>query len=84
MHEEYGMPMPPEYYQIVHQRYQIELHIYGDLVSEKIIGHVKGYNEITDPEIKRRFGSDVLSAASDEAFKHWKAVQAKQNPGTPR
>jgi hypothetical protein len=84
VHEEIGMPMPPEYYEIVHRRYQIELHSYGDLVSEKIIGHAKGYNDITDPEIKRRFGSDVLGAARDEAFKHWNEAQAKHDPGIPR
>jgi len=74
------MPKPSEYYQIVQHRYQIELHIYGDLVTEEIIGHVKGYNEIADPEIKPRFGSDVVGAASDEAFKHWNEAQVKQNP----
>ena len=80
VHEEIGMPRPPDYYQVVHQRHQIELRTYGDIVTEKIIGHAKGYNEIADPEIKRRFGSDVLGPASDEAFKHWNEAQAKQNP----
>jgi hypothetical protein len=80
VHEEIGMPKPPEYYTIVHQRYQIELRTYGDIVTEKIVGHAKGHNEITDPELERKFGSDVIRAASDEAFKHWNEAQAKRNP----
>jgi hypothetical protein len=83
VHEEIGIPKPPEYYRVVHDRYQIELRIYGDIVTTKTIGHVKGYNEIAEAEIKRRFGSDVLSAATDEAFKHWNTAQSQQHPNIP-
>jgi hypothetical protein len=78
VHEEIGMPRPPEYYSIL-RRYEIEPRSYGDVVTTKTIAHVKGYNELAEPAIKQKFGSDVISAAADEAWKHWKEAQAQKN-----
>jgi hypothetical protein len=78
-HEEIGMPMPEEYYQVL-RRHEIETRRFGDIVSTKTIAHAKGYNEIAEPAITQKFGSDVISAAYDEAMKHWNEAQAKRNP----
>lgn len=72
--EIYGYPMKgePEYRDILRQRYQIEFRrVAGDTnISAKVIGHAKGYNEVSEPEIKRRFGG-ILKAAEEEAAKHY-------------
>ncbi len=62
-----------EYGDILRQRYQIEFRrVAGDTnISAKVIGHAKGYNEVSEPEIKRRFGGDILKAAEEEAAKHY-------------
>jgi len=78
-HEEAGLPMPKEYYDAL-KRHAIEPHIYGDLIGEKTIGHVEGYNEVSEPAIKQKFGTDVVAAARDEAIKHWKEAQEKPKP----
>jgi hypothetical protein len=69
--ETYGMPMPEGYYKILRERYHIEVkRIAGDTdVTEKVMGHAKGYNEVSEPEIKRRFGDNVLQSVEDEAFR---------------
>jgi hypothetical protein len=73
--EIYGYPMKGEreYGDILRQRYQIEFRrVAGDTnISAKVIGHAKGYNEVSEPEIKRRFGGDILKAAEEEAAKHY-------------
>lgn len=63
--ESYGLPLPPEYAQILRERYSIQLRpIAGDTdVTARVLGHVQGYNELSKAEIKRRFGDGVLEAA---------------------
>lgn len=77
VHEEIGMPKPPDYYSTL-RRYGIELRGYGDVVTTRMIAHERGYNEVAEPAIKQKFGSDVIRAAADEAWKHWK--EAQKNP----
>ena len=61
-----------EYAQELRERYQIELRrIAGCIVDEKILAHLKGYNEISEAEIKRRFGASALKDAENRAAKHW-------------
>jgi hypothetical protein len=69
--EVYGFPLPPEYADILRDRYHIKLkRIAGDThVTAKVIGHAEGYNEVSKREIKRRFGDRVLEAAADKALK---------------
>ena len=71
--ESYGFPLPPEYAEILHQRYHVELRpIAGDTdVTAKVLGHAECYNELAKAEIRRRFGDGVLEAAADESLKHW-------------
>jgi hypothetical protein len=65
-----------EYARELLERYQIELRrIAGCIVDEKILGHVKGYNELSKAEIKRRFGDSALKDAEDRAAKHWDESQ---------
>jgi predicted transcriptional regulator len=71
--------MPREYAQILRQRYHIEVRqIAGDInVAPSVIGHEQGYNEVSKPEIKRRFGEGVLEAAAKESLKHWSEQTSK-------
>jgi hypothetical protein len=76
--EEIGMPKPEGYYRTLKKRYQIEPRRMGDIVTTGMMGHARGYNDVSDPAIKRKFSSDVIGAATDEAWKQ--EAQAKQNP----
>ncbi|MDQ3313885.1 MAG: hypothetical protein M3505_04535 [Verrucomicrobiota bacterium] len=77
--ETYGFPMPPEYAQILRDRYHIELRsIAGDTdVTARVLGHAQGYNELSKAEVRRRFGGGVLEAAADESLKHWNEQASK-------
>ncbi len=78
--EEYGFPRKgeQEYADILRDRYHIELRrVASDIVDPKADGHAFGYNAISEPEIKRRFGSDVLEKAQTEAAKHYDAQHQK-------
>ena len=68
-----------EYTEILRERYQIELRrIAGDTdVTEKVLGHAKGYNEISEAEVKRRFGGEILKTAEEEATKRYDEAHAK-------
>jgi hypothetical protein len=72
--EIYGLAMKgeDEYARKLQERYQIELRrIAGCIVDEKILAHEKGYNELSEAEIERRFGNSTLKDAEDRAAKHW-------------
>lgn len=49
----------------------------GCLVDDTILGHAQGYNEISMPEIKRRFGRDVLVEAQIAASEKWEKSRQK-------
>jgi hypothetical protein len=68
VHEEIGMPKPAEYYSRLRQ-VGLELRSYGDVVTTKMIAHVKGYNEVMEPAITQKFGGNIISAAADEAWR---------------
>ena len=69
--EEYGMPKPQQYGHILRDQYQVEVRqIAGDTdVTARVMGHAKGYNEISKAEIGRRFGSHALAQAEEKAWK---------------
>jgi hypothetical protein len=71
--EEYGMPKPQEYEILLRQRYQVQLsRIAGDTdVTAKVMGHAKGYNEVSKAEISRRFGQHALDEVEDQAWKDY-------------
>ncbi len=55
---------------LLKERYGIEFDLVADcVVSDSVIGHAKGYNEIMGAEISRRFGKDVLGKTAEEARK---------------
>src|SRR5438093_1102107 len=53
---------------ILEERYGIKWRMVGtDLVTQKSLDHARGYNEIMEAEIERRFGVGVIEAAEAEA-----------------
>jgi hypothetical protein len=67
-----------EYSKHAERRYGIHVkRVAGCIVDEDILGHAKGYNEISEPEIHRRFGKDVLLKAEAEVASHWEGNHRK-------
>jgi hypothetical protein len=65
-----GLPAPTddELTRVLRERYSIELRrVAGDEIRIDAISHMVGYNEISLPEIERRFGKGILQKAADEA-----------------
>jgi len=78
--ESFGLPPPwdADYAKLLKERYGIELRaVAGCVVDDNIVGHRKGYNEVSEAEIQRRFGSDILEKTQLEAKKHWEDNHAK-------
>ncbi len=68
--ESAGLPAEwsDEYVSLLRRRYGIEDRaVAGCMVDDKITGHIIGYNEVSDAEIKRRFGSDVFDRTAKDA-----------------
>lgn len=68
--ESAGLPLEwtEEYIQLLRQRYGIEDRtLAGCVIDDKITGHIRGYNEVSQVEITRRFGSDVFDRTAKEA-----------------
>jgi hypothetical protein len=57
------------YADILKQRCQAEMRLGGCVSNEGIEGHAKGYNDVSEAEIERRFGKGVLAAIREEAMK---------------
>src|SRR5262249_5066932 len=73
--ETFGLPPPSDddYARLLDERYHIQIkRVAGCVADDKIVGHAKGYNEVSKAEIQRRFGSDVLEKTQAEVQKHWK------------
>ena len=73
-----GLPAPTddEEIRLLRERYQIELRrIAGEEIRIDAISHMVGYNEISLPEIERRFGKGILEKVDNEA----KATYEKKN-----
>jgi hypothetical protein len=78
VYEYAGLPAPTDADEtrILKERYQIELRrVAGDEIRIDAISHMVGYNEISLPEIERRFGKGILEKVDKEA----KANYAKQH-----
>lgn len=68
--ESYGLPAPwaSEYERILRERYKVQLrYVAGCIVEPDQVEHAKGYNEISRPEIERRYGADVFARVASEA-----------------
>ena len=48
------------------EKYGVEFFDFGCLVSDGLIEYVKGYNEVSSAEIKRKFGDKVLAMVTGE------------------
>jgi len=67
-----------DYAKLLDQRYRIEVRtVAGCMVDGKVVGHAKGYNEVSKAEIQRRFGSEVLEKTQSEVQGHWKENHTK-------
>jgi hypothetical protein len=64
---------------LLRERYNIETRIVaGCIVNEKIVGHAKGYNEVSRAEIERRFGKDIWDKVRQEILLQREKQQAGQ------
>ena len=56
--------------QLLHERYGIHLRVVGSCDSDNLVeAYALGYNEVMQPEIERRFGSNVWEQAWADAAK---------------
>lgn len=63
-------PWEKTYERLLKEWYGIKFDwVAGCVVSERVIGHAKGYNEIMGKEIARKYGEDALKKTADEARK---------------
>jgi hypothetical protein len=59
--EVYGMPPPSEHQTPVHPKIQIRS-VAGCVVDEQILGHAKGYNEVSQKAIQEHLGSGAATS----------------------
>ena len=63
---------------ILLQRFGIHVeHVAGCMIFPRGAGHVRGYNDVSEAEIRRRFGN-ALEAASREAEMRWEQSRRKK------
>jgi hypothetical protein len=85
--EEHGLPPPcwDDYKKLLEQRYHVQVRMVGGcVVDEKVVGHEKGYNQISKAEIEQRFGKDVLEKALAEAAETFRTKRSAQGGLTNR
>ena len=71
---DYGTPRKGqhEFEALFRERYEVEVRrVANDAVNPTINGRALGYNDVSKPEIKRRFGNDVLEGLEIEAAQTW-------------
>lgn len=69
-----GLPAPwsGEYAKFLAAKYHIQLKtVAGCIVDSKIVGHERGYNEVSVAEIERRFGHGVLAKTAADVQAKW-------------
>ena len=69
-----GLPAPwsGEYAKFLADKYHIQLKtVAGCIVDSKIVGHERGYNEVSVAEIERRFGHGVLEQTARDVQNKW-------------
>ncbi len=66
--------------QLLRNHYNIDTRIVaGCVVNKKIIGHAKGYNEVSRAEIERRFGKDIWGKIREEMLLRREKSQVNQS-----
>jgi len=76
--EEFGrLPVwQADYAKIAERRFGLHIKtVAGCIVDEGTVGHAKGYNEISEPAIVRRFGRDVRVDARITASEKWEKTR---------
>jgi len=71
---DYGVPRKGqnEFEALLRERYEVEVRrVANEVVNPTIYGRAFGYNDVSKPEIKRRFGNDVLERLEQEAARTW-------------
>jgi hypothetical protein len=87
--ESFGLPPAwvRLYEKILKEKYGIEDRtVAGCMVNDEIIGHAKGFNEVMEREIKKRWTEDVFEQASNEAHKEYERLEdlrIKTQPDQP-
>lgn len=67
------------YVRLFRDRFQVEVRaVAGCLVDDTIIGHVSGYNAVTEAEIERRFGRGAMEAAQEEGARLDRELYARR------
>ena len=72
-----GLPAPwsGQYAKLLADKYHVQLKtVAGCIVDSRIVGHERGYNEISIAEIERRFGRGFLAKTAGDVQKKWEQV----------
>ncbi|MGA2601444.1 MAG: hypothetical protein ABSH09_31145 [Bryobacteraceae bacterium] len=63
----------PETARLMRQRYGIELRVVADcIVTKPLVAYVDGYNMVSMPAVRRKFGRDVFEQTMLDASKTWR------------
>jgi hypothetical protein len=76
-----GLPAPTDDDEIrlLKERYHIEMRrIAGEEIRIDAISHMVGYNEISLPEIERRFGKGILQKVDEDAKANYEKKNGKR------
>ena len=75
IYEIYGGPPAPwegDWEKLLADKYQIQLKsVAGCVVDRSIVGHARGYNEVSGAEIDRKFGPNFIVKSRDDFRNQW-------------
>jgi hypothetical protein len=70
-----------EFAEILRQRYSVEVRrVTSDIIDYAAYGHAFGYNDVSRPEIERRFGAGVIQKVEAEAAEHYRCAAPTKGP----
>ena len=64
-----------EFSKIAANEYGIEVYTHGCIISDQGIERVRGYNEVSEAAIKRKYGVHVIDSIWDQARARYRAKQ---------
>jgi hypothetical protein len=71
-----------EYSQLMQKQYGVKVRgVAGCIVEPDIMAHLRGYNDVMEPEIERRFGKGIWSRVNVDAQKLYEHNQHKRRFG---
>ena len=77
----YGLPFPwdGEYARLLRERYGVKVnYVAGCVVTQDLVWYVDGYNSISEPRIRKRFGKDIFAECAADAQAGWEREHGKQ------